>query len=79
MLDFILELCRESVAGGFWHFAGYWFMVAVIITVPIQGIVKLMMFLVNRPLRHKTLRKLGYPPPHCDADGDFKKIKKKDQ
>src|SRR5574340_1273215 len=26
----------------------------------------------NRLLRVMTMRKLGYPPPHCDADGDFK-------
>lgn len=27
---------------------------------------------VNRVLRHWNIRKYGYPPPHCDADGDFK-------
>lgn len=26
----------------------------------------------NRTLRHFNIRKHGYPPPHCDADGDFK-------
>lgn len=28
---------------------------------------------INRPLRHANIRKHGYPPPHCDADGDFLK------
>lgn len=28
--------------------------------------------LINRILRHWNIRKHGYPPPHCDADGDFK-------
>lgn len=28
--------------------------------------------LINRVLRHLNIRKHGYPPPHCDADGDFK-------
>jgi hypothetical protein len=28
--------------------------------------------LPNRVLRHWNIRKHGYPPPHCDADGDFK-------
>jgi hypothetical protein len=28
--------------------------------------------LPNRFLRHMNIRKHGYPPPHCDADGDFK-------
>ncbi len=22
--------------------------------------------------RHLNIRKRGWPPPHCDADGDFK-------
>ena len=29
--------------------------------------------LPNRILRHWTIRKHGYPPSHCDADGDFEK------
>jgi hypothetical protein len=31
-----------------------------------------MLWLIGRCLRHFTLSKHGYPPPHCDADGDFK-------
>lgn len=26
----------------------------------------------NRALRQRTLNKWGYPPPHCNVDGDFK-------
>jgi len=29
-------------------------------------------FLWNRFWRHFNIRKHGYPPSHCDADGDFK-------
>jgi len=29
-------------------------------------------FLINRPLRHLNIWKHGYPPEHCDADGDFR-------
>ena len=29
-------------------------------------------YLIDRPLRHWTIRKHGYPPAHCDVDGDFK-------
>ncbi len=29
-------------------------------------------FLINRPLRHMNIRKHGWPPAHCDADGDLK-------
>ncbi len=28
--------------------------------------------LINRPLRHMNIRKHGWPPAHCDADGDFR-------
>ena len=28
--------------------------------------------IVNRIIRHFNLRKNGWPPAHCDADGDFK-------
>ena len=32
-------------------------------------------YTINRPLRHMNIRKHGWPPEHCDADGDFKKKK----
>lgn len=34
---------------------------------------------LNRYWRHKTIRKQGYPPPHCDADGDFPAKEKEDE
>lgn len=34
--------------------------------------------LPNRILRHWNIRKHGYPPAHCDADGDFKPESKKE-
>jgi len=30
-------------------------------------------FCINRPLRHMNIRKHGWPPEYCDADGDFAK------
>lgn len=27
--------------------------------------------LCNRVIRHLNIRKHGWPPPHCDADGDL--------
>lgn len=32
--------------------------------------VSLVGFIINRPLRHMNIRKHGWPPVHCDADGD---------
>lgn len=30
--------------------------------------------LPNRIMRHWNIHKHGYPPPTCDADGDFKPL-----
>jgi hypothetical protein len=30
-------------------------------------------YCINRPLRHMNIRKHGWPPVHCDGDGDFRK------
>lgn len=67
-METIHDIIIESVSGGFCRFLGYLIMVALILGFPI----KLLMLLVNRPLRHWNIRKHGYPPEHCDADGDFK-------
>lgn len=45
------------------------FFLAIIIG---EVIVRLGVVLPNRILRHWNIHKHGYPPPHCDADGDFK-------
>ena len=50
---------------GFWHFVGC----AMIL----GGILNLIFVMWNRFWRHWNIRKHGYPPSHCDADGDFKK------
>lgn len=33
----------------------------------------------NRLMRHLNIRKAGWPPTHCDADGDFKPAPKTDK
>lgn len=53
---------------GFWHFIGC----AMIL----GGIGNGICFMWNRFWRHWNIRKHGYPPNHCDADGDFKVDKK---
>lgn len=68
-METLHEIIKESVSGGFWKFIGYWSMIALILGIP----AKVLIFAINRPLRHWTIRKHGYPPAHCDADGDFKK------
>lgn len=36
-----------------------------------EVVVRIAVNLPNRILRHWNIRKHGYPPAHCDADGDF--------
>jgi len=38
----------------------------------LQAVVRLCMHLLTMITRHYNIKKNGYPPPHCDADGDFK-------
>lgn len=35
--------------------------------------------LPSRLIRHFNVRKAGWPPPHLDADGDFKSENKDDE
>ena len=37
-----------------------------------EVVVRVVVNLPNRIMRHWNIGKHGYPPPHCDADGDFK-------
>lgn len=37
-----------------------------------EVVVRVVVNLPNRILRHWNIRKHGYPPAHCDADGDFR-------
>lgn len=44
--------------------------ITAFIVVSIANAINLMW---NRFWRHLNIRKHGYPPPHCDADGDINK------
>ena len=57
----IIELSLQ----GFWHFVGVILLISIILNC-ITLSIKIIM-------RHWNIRKHGYPPFHCDADGDFKK------
>jgi D-alanyl-lipoteichoic acid acyltransferase DltB (MBOAT superfamily) len=47
----------------FWHFVG--------VALLLGGLGNFILLMWNRFWRHWNIRKHGYPPPHCDADGDF--------
>ena len=66
-MEFIYKITFLSVNGGFWQFVGCWVMVGLILGIPSR----LIFVLMNRIYRHRNIRKHGWPPSHCDGDGDF--------
>jgi len=58
----------QFIFSSFWHFVG-----TVILT---SAILTFVFRCWNRMWRHLNIRKHGYPPAHCDADGDFRNIEK---
>ena len=56
----------EFILSSFWHWAGF---MAILATILYFGC-NIILQLGNRILRHSTLKKIGYPPVHCDGDGD---------
>lgn len=61
----------ELLVSGFWSFVGYYLILALI--------ANLIANMWNRFWRHFNIRKHGYPPEHCDADGDFPELSKEDK
>jgi len=55
-------------------FSGFWTFVGMMMLLTCTG--NLILYLFRSFLRHRTIRKNGYPPSHCDADGMLKLIKK---
>lgn len=67
-MEIIHEIIKESASEGLWNFVAYLIMVSMFLWIPATTL----MITINRILRHWNIRKHGYPPEHCDADGDFK-------
>jgi len=61
----------EFALSSFWRFAGSIVILSIICTT-ICFPLRIVFLLYNRHLRHQNILKHGYPPAHCDADGDFK-------
>ena len=58
-------------------FTNFWMWLGFVI---IFGMILNFIFkLYNRALRHRHIMKYGYPPEHCDADGDFPQINDDDE
>lgn len=54
----------ELLLSDFWVFIGGIIILSLIFTFVAN--------ILNMIWRHWNIWKHGYPPPHCDADGDFK-------
>ena len=70
----ILQFYKDATEG-FWIFCGYGFITGCLIYFILNIIQLFLNFFLkewNRFWRHWNIRKHGYPPVHCDADGDFK-------
>ena len=60
----VLDILKYMTSD-FWIFIGC-FMV-------LSAFIKAIFGTINKIFRHWNIRKHGYPPMHCNADGDFKK------
>lgn len=54
------------------YFHEHWFIALCALYLAYFFLFGLFVKLPNRVLRSMTIRKNGWPPAHCDADGDFK-------
>jgi hypothetical protein len=52
----------EIALSGFWSFVGTWIL--------LSPIIHCLFKCWNRWLRSRNIKHHGWPPPHCDADGD---------
>lgn len=58
------EKIIDLMFSGFWPFIG--------MSMLLTGCANFILLLYNRTWRHFNIRKHGWPPVHCDSDGDFK-------
>lgn len=56
---------------GFWPFIGI-AVLFIFTSASFVAIINLLFRMWNRIIRHLNIRSKGWPPAHCDADGDFK-------
>lgn len=57
----------KFIFSSFWIWVGFMLMINLVL----YFIVNMILKMYNKKVKHKTLRMIGYPPEHCDADGDI--------
>ena len=55
-------------------FSNFWIWIGFVLI--LSGVGTFIFRVYNRALRHRNIMKHGYPPEHCDADGDFQEKEK---
>lgn len=63
----MIEVFKLALSG-FWAFWGVLIILALLCNFILQ--------IIHKIIRAITISKHGYPPPHCDGDGDFKETEK---
>jgi len=58
----------KYILSGFWVFIGSLVLISMVFVLPLQCFYNY----IRGAQKAKTIRIMGYPPPHCDVDGDFK-------
>jgi hypothetical protein len=59
----------EIALSGFWPFVGATTL-AILVCDTIARLTRTVFLCWNRWLRSRNIKHHGWPPPHCDADGD---------
>jgi len=57
-------------------FSSFWIWLGFVLI--LSGIGTFVLKFYNRTLRRMNIKQHGYPPAHCDADGDFPEIEEED-
>jgi hypothetical protein len=58
----------KFIFSSFWIWLGFTFTFITFV----YATYRLIFLMYNRTLRHLNIKKHGYPPEHCDADGDLR-------
>lgn len=54
------------------------YLTALVLIIAISAGSRTVFLCCNRAMRALNIRKNGWPPPHCDADGDLLDLHKRD-
>jgi hypothetical protein len=65
----------EFILGGFWRFIGALILFCLLVVLS-TDLLNFLLRVWTRFIRFLNILRAGWPPPHCDADGDLVPPKK---